>query len=317
MAKSEPVYGARFRPLLAATLENSDLDGLNYSTLLGSPKFDGIRAVVDQDYRLLSRKLKEIPNRDLRSLFGESWLWGVDGELICGDPTSEDCYQRTQSAVMSHESPDSKQVKFYLFDYFGSGFDIPYYERRDRLINLVWSLPAGLKRRVVVVDQTPVSSRPELDRFERDNVAQGYEGIMLRSSTARYKRGRSTLTEACLMKFKRFVDGECRVLAVRELEVNMNEAKTNELGFSKRSSAKAGKVRGGTLGGFRVVDLKSGIEFDIGTGLGLTAELRAELWEKRKSLVGQLIKYRYQTTGVKERPRFPRFLGFRDPIDVI
>jgi DNA ligase-1 len=56
------------------------------------------------------------------------------------------------------------------------------------------------------------------------------------------------------------------------------------------------------------------VEFDIGTGF--TADQRQLLWSVGDNLIGRVVKYKSQPTGVKEKPRFPVFLGFRDAVDM-
>ena len=67
------------------------------------------------------------------------------------------------------------------------------------------------------------------------------------------------------------------------------------------------------LGSIKVVT-KEGVDFEIGTGF--TEAQRIEFWKDRKNLLGKLVKYRSQEIGVKDRPRFPVFHGFRDKIDL-
>ena len=95
---------------------------------------------------------------------------------------------------------------------------------------------------------------------------------------------------------------------------NDNEAETNALGRTERSTKKEGMVGAGTLGGFNVRDLKSGVEFSIGSGF--TADERSRYWSVRKAVVGGIVKYKYFATGSKDKPRFPIYLGVRDKIDV-
>ena len=86
--------------------------------------------------------------------------------------------------------------------------------------------------------------------------------------------------------------------------------------MTKRSSKKADKQKADTLGEFFVKDVKTGLEFYIGTGQGLTKALRKEIWNNKDSYVGKLIKYKYQPSGQKDLPRFPSWLGFRDERDM-
>ena len=137
---------------------------------------------------------------------------------------------------------------------------------------------------------------------------------MLRHPDGPYKHGRSTAKEGWLLKVKRFEDSEARIIGFSELMHNANEAKRNELGHLERSSHKANKVGKQMLGALTVQDLKTKVEFDIGTGF--TEDQRRLLWATGDNLLGKVVKYKSQPTGVKEKPRFPVFLGFRDKVDM-
>jgi DNA ligase-1 len=69
-----------------------------------------------------------------------------------------------------------------------------------------------------------------------------------------------------------------------------------------------------TMGCLNVRDLKSKVEFSIGTGFD--ADLRKHIWEGRKCVLGKIVKYKYFAGGSKDKPRFPVFLGFRDKRDM-
>jgi DNA ligase-1 len=95
---------------------------------------------------------------------------------------------------------------------------------------------------------------------------------------------------------------------------NANVAFQNELGRTARSSHQDNKVGKGTLGAFLCVDLATGANVSVGTGF--TADQRADFWSRREQLRGQLVKYKHFPHGVKDAPRHPVFLGFRDPEDM-
>ena len=95
---------------------------------------------------------------------------------------------------------------------------------------------------------------------------------------------------------------------------NANEKTTNELGRGHRSSHKANKHGKGTLGGFAVRDRYSGVEFRVGTGF--TAQERADLWAEGDALIGRVVKYKFFAVGVKDAPRHPVMLGFREDADL-
>jgi DNA ligase-1 len=140
---------------------------------------------------------------------------------------------------------------------------------------------------------------------------------MIRDPHGLYKFGRATAKSGELLKIKRFVDDEAVVVGVEELMHNENEAKTNALGRTERSTAKAGLRGAGTLGKL-IVRRQDGVEFGIGTGF--TAQQRADLWDHRRRrgpLVGKLVTYKhFANAGVKDAPRFPVFKAFRDATDL-
>lgn len=296
----------QFKPLLAATVEK--VEDIRFP-VLASPKLDGVRAIVI-DGVVMSRSLKPIPNKHVQKLFG--WMEGFDGELIVGDPTAKDVYQVTTSGVMSVEGePD---VCFWVFDLIHQGDD--HFSRRLFAMEHWLNNPANDRPELYKVRRVPqeiISNPTDLDMLEEYHLRYGYEGVMLRDPNGRYKCGRSTLKEGILLKLKRFQDDEAEVVGVEELLRNGNEAKTNELGHTERSSHKANMIPSGTLGAL-ICKTKDGVEFRIGTGL--TQADRDSLWAVRDTLPGKLVKFKYFTIGVKVAPRFPVFLGFRDPIDL-
>lgn len=289
-----------FKPMLASP---ADLKSLRYP-LLGSPKLDGIRASVVGG-RLLTRTLKPVPNMYVRSLLENRMYDGLDGELIVGPPNAEDVYRQTTSGVMSIKGePDFTYWVFDIHDAEGMA-----YERRlDSLKS--YSFLGNPAERTALLPQQLISNEDQLLTYEDEMVTAGYEGLILRCPRAPYKFGRSTPREGYLLKLKRFEDSEALVLGVVEEMHNGNEATTNELGRTKRSSAKAGKTGKGTMGALQVRDLKTGVEFEI--GCGFTAADRAEFFQRPPKIV----KYKFFPIGVKDKPRHPVYLGVRDERDL-
>lgn len=290
-----------FKPMFASAIK--DTSTLKFP-VLASIKLDGIRATV-QGGRLLSRSLKEIPNRHIQEKF-KNLPEGLDGELIYGDPAHPECFRTTTSVVMSDQK-DPAGIKFWAFDIFEPG---PFSSRDQLVYENVFSLD---DENVEKVHQVEIPSEEMLLQFEAKMLEAGHEGVMVRSFDGPYKQGKSSIREGYLLKLKRFEDAEAEIVGFYEEQENQNEAKTNALGRTERSTQKAGMVEKGTLGGFDVKDIKSGVDFKIGGGF--TAPLRVEFWRDRKKLLGKIVKYKYFPTGSKEKPRFPVFLGFRDKRD--
>lgn len=286
-----------FKPLLASP---ADLETLRFP-MLASPKLDGVRAIV-KDGIVLSRSLKKIPNQYVQSLFGSEHLDGLDGELIVGKPTSTTCYTDTVSGVMRVSGEPA--VRFYVFD------DITWPERRydDRRPRI----DTNDAHHLVEVDQTFVHDLDELLKMEQRYLGMGYEGLILRDPNGKYKFGRSTTKEGILLKLKRFVDAEFEIIGFEERQKNGNEATTNELGRTKRSSHKENKTGRGDLGAL-VLKHPAGT-FNCGTGFD--DALRAEIWANRDKYLGQLAKVKFFAIGMKDLPRHPVYLGLRDANDL-
>ena len=287
----------------------SDVKKLRYP-VLASLKLDGVRAFVSGGV-VYSRNYKPIPNVYVQNLF-KNLPEGTDGELILGNPTDPTAYRRTVSAVMGSYNPDGSRVTLHVVDSIPEAGKDPGFQARYH----AYGRALEGKTRVGVVEQIPIYNAEELLAMEADALAEGHEGLMVRDPNGPYKHGRSSEKEGILLKLKRFSDSEAVVLDTVPLMHNGNEAEEDELGHTKRSTAKAGLVALPMLGKFLVRDVKSGVEFECGTGQGLTKEMRAELWPNRQNLVGKIIKYKYFPTGGKDKPRFPIWLGWRDPIDM-
>jgi DNA ligase-1 len=276
----------------------ADLDKLHFP-LLASPKLDGVRAVVRGGV-VYSRSNKPIPNKYVQALF--SPYEHYDGELIVGEPTAHDVYRKTTSGVMSVEgAPD---VRFYVFDHV-EHLSNPYQERQMRCIRFN-------KKTTFPHHQELIYTLDELLTYESEVLEQGYEGLILRDPSAPYKMGRSTMKEGYLLKLKRFTDAEFEVVGFEERQHNGNEATTNELGRTKRSSHKAGKSGRGDLG---ALVLRLSPESTFSVGAGFTDSERAAIWASRDECLGRLAKVKFFQIGMKDKPRHPVFLGFRDRMD--
>ena len=292
------------RPLLAAKITDADLAKLKFPLLL-SPKIDGVRALVVGG-KLLSRSMKPIPNKYTQALFGRPELEGLDGELVVGNAFDKNLMQQTTSGVMSHNG--TPQLEYHVFDRWDS--DSVFIDRWDSLD--CYDYPQHPT--IFQVPHTYIYTLDDLLSLERHYVGLGYEGVMLHDPNGRYKQNHSTLREGILLKVKRFHDSEAEVLDYELLQRNLNEQTVDERGYAKRSTEQAGKVADTLVGSLLVRDCSSGVIFSIGSGFSDVH--RAEMYSNRDTLKGRLVKYKSFHVGVKEKPRFPIFLGFRSPLDL-
>lgn len=223
--------------------------------------------------------------------------------------------------VMRHEGePD---YVYYIFDYVQGDGSIPYQKRIEALKN-----KAENNDKLIIVPTFVINNEEELSLAEQKCVDEGFEGLMIRDPNGKYytprylkkkaegKRAdnRSNAKEGILLKIKRFEDGEAEIIGFQEARSNQNEKETGVFGYSERSSKQEGIVLTDTLGALLVRDLKTGIEFKIGTGLN--DDDRDYFWNNREKELRQIVKYKCQPSGAKDKPRFPVYLGKRHVNDM-
>ncbi len=294
------------RPMLAEKVE--DKNKLNFP-MIATPKIDGIRC-LRPDQRVLTRSFKPIPNKYIRNLLEKILPIGADGELISGDN-----FQDVTSHIMSFEgTPD---FRYCMFDYVPDGDTTkPYHKRLEVMDKWYESVSPEIKKYIFVLPYVIINSLEELNAYEDRCLTEGYEGVILRKKDGPYKCGRSTWKERYLLKLKKFTDSEAAILGFMEQMINTNEQMEDKFGLSERSTRAEGMKPAGILGKFIAKDCKTGLEFNCGTGIGLTLELRKTIWENQDRYLGKMFKYKYQDYGIKDLPRLPVWLGFRDEKDM-
>jgi DNA ligase-1 len=288
------------KPMLAASIEN--LDDIQYPVLC-TPKLDGVRCLKING-RAVTRAFKPVPNAFVREFIEANYPDGVDGELMTPSPVGT----AFDAGPLMHHTGEPDFV-FNCFDYVPRGDLLQPYKSR---ITVVESL--NLPKLMPVVPGSYIRREADLLAYEHRCLDAGYEGVMLRSPDGPYKCGRSTVREGYLLKLKRFADSEAVILGLYEQMHNANAAQQDAFGRTKRSSHKDNKIGKATLGAFFVRDVKTGIEFNIGTGMN--DEFRAWAWQHPRECIDKICKYKSQSVGVKDAPRFPVWLGFRDAADM-
>lgn len=288
-----------FSPMLAKDYDPAKLVYPVYA----SPKLDGIRCSIVNG-KPVSRTLKDIPSKHVQKILSDRCLEGLDGELIVGSVTADNVFANTTSHVMAHDK--TFDFTYYVFDLHNTEFCFD--------VRLQYLMQYKFIAAIKVLTQTVIHDEDELAVYESEQIAAGYEGVILRKIDGHYKFGRSTVNEGLLLKVKRFEDSECEILEVVEQLKNNNEKTVNELGRSKRSSHQENKTGKDTTGALKVRDLKTGMEFHIGTGMN--DALRQEIWDDKHLYLGRIATYKFFPVGVKDLPRHPVFKGFRSREDM-
>ena len=153
-------------------------------------------------------------------------------------------------------------------------------------------------------------------------VLKGGEGIILRDLKGRYKHGRCTPREGNMFKLKAMKEADAIVVGVEPAKrLNLDaEVRKDAFGSTKRSFKKGEHHNVEALGAL-VAMTEEGIRFNCGTGFheqGCSAGDvntldRWALWRVKDQLIGRWFTFKSQGVGVKEKPRMPVFLRWRDP----
>lgn len=270
--------------------------------VFASRKIDGFRCLI-ADSPLTSR-LSRFPNEHFHTTLSNiaSRESPLDSEAVVGRRRGPGVLQRTSSGLTSKSgSPD---FRCWVFDQPADGCFADRLKRAERLVrDIAHPQIRFLKHRLI-------EHLDDLEAYIDESLELEYEGVMITSPRAPYKQGKGTIREGYRLKIKPFVDAEGRVTGYFEERENTNEATREATGKLKRSSAKAGKVAKGTLGGLILEDLESGVEVRVGGGF--TKDQRERLWPIREQLLGKIVKYKKQKMGEKDKPRHPNFVEFLD-----
>ena len=298
-----------FKPVLAC---DYDANKAKFP-MLALAKIDGVRALVVKDRGLVGRSLKPFKNKALTALLSRPELTGLEGELVVGDITGESVFRDTNSLVSTiNGSVDGLQ--WLVFD-DNTDPTLPYAQRYYNAHRRVQELPEPLRDVVVMVPANICETHEQATAMYDAFLELGYEGMILRDPAAAYKFGRATAKEGSYLRMKPSSDDEAVVLSLEEAEANNNDAVVNELGLTERSSHQENKEGKGMLGALICRDLKTGSEIKVGAGK-MNHDERVIYWNQPDLIVGKTIKYRHLTTGVKDKPRHARFIGFRAEEDM-
>lgn len=284
---------------------DADLDKLKLP-VMGFPKLDGVRG-LHMIGSMTGRSLKPHGNLHVTVKYSIPSCEGFDGELTFGSITSDSLCRDTTS-VMSRIQGEPN-VAWNLFDWVHPDvIHLTYAERYDRLCTYMSNNEIFFDNlRVSVIPFTMLHSREEVEAFYEKCLDSGYEGVVLRDPVGKHKDGRATTTLGAYLRMKPQSDKEALVLSLVEALENQNEAKVNELGRTERSSHKENKVGKGMIGMLVCKDATTGMTIDVGAGK-MTHEERIHYFNNPDEMIGQYIKYRSMDSGVKDKPRFARYI---------
>jgi DNA ligase-1 len=236
-----------------------------------SPKLDGVRCLAYWEgdrVVLLSRGGKEysVPHiqAKLEATLPKDMI--LDGEIYIHGKYLEEITSAVKKA--NELTPQLELVVFDIVD------DRPFSDRVQDLLMLEDDIDAKF------IEYWWVETEDQMKSDHKDEVAKGYEGIMLRNLDGKYESGKRS---ADLQKYKEFFDDEFEITGIEE-DRNDNAVFTVKNKFADN-------------------------EFNVTFG---DFEQRKEFL-KRTDLIGKMITVKYQTLYKDTRiPQFPTGVAIRD-----
>jgi DNA ligase 1 len=310
------------KPQLA---DDANLKTLPYAAgVAGLCKIDGVRA-LNAEGQFTGRSLKPFEGFGVTEYFSKPDFLHMDGEVTLGDnPTAPGLCRTTTGALGRFKGvTEMADYHWWLFDDL-SDLRAPYIDRHAKAQRRVERL---CHPRIHIIPYTLVKDLDHAMELYGGWLDLNYEGGVWRAAKQPAKSGRPDKHQQ-YMRSKPWQDDEMLCTGVTQGEKNNNEAKTNLLGHTERSSAKAGKVPNGEVGSIQGILLKDithpvsgkvllpkGLPITISTG-EMTVKEAKYYWEHQDEIVNHIVKFRHFVHDVHEKPRMAQYLSHRLPQDM-
>ena len=284
-------------------------DGANHEAKIAGkklvePKLDGVRAITVVDFEsrtvvMYTRNGKELHNfphivkafEDNMDNWGRSYVF--DGEVVSSS------FQALMKEVHRKENAQAQDAKLRLFDViplveFKKGESVMGQRRRSAFLRENFSKIFADSGCIEIIPQREFNLDVFTDEIEfrdynKQMVAEGFEGIMIKSVDGKWVGKRST----DWLKQKPFIEVSLEITAVEE-GTGRNE---------------------GRLGAVICEGMDDGKRIQVNVGSGFTDSDRKEYWAAQESLIGQVVEVRADAVTQNQDGtyslRFPRFMRFR------
>lgn len=271
-------------------------------------KLDGVRllSILDKEpneVTQFTRNGKQNDNFDeIRGALSRV-MAELPGSVMLDAEVTSKSFQQLMTQVNRRSEVDTSETRLALFDIvplsdFRTGMCTITQENRHEMLAslapMIQRVTNGLVYVVpkVIVDLNTPEGQETFTQFNRDAIAAGYEGIMVKEPNAPYELKRSH----AWLKIKPFIEVSLAV-------VGFEEGKAD------------GKYKG-TLGAIIFKGEDDGDQIEVNVGSGLSDELRKVIWENQDSYMGLIGEVRadaktLERGGTVYSLRFPRFKAFR------
>ena len=303
-----PVFGCQ----LATTSENRpEMQGVKRL----EPKLDGVRVLMvvtpnnigTAAVSSLSRNGKEFENFSLiekqisdnfKNLVNTNKRTLKDGFVLDGEVISSS-FQELMKQARRKKDVDSDDSVFNIFDiipineFYHGTYEESLSKRLkilDKMRPVVDTMPNVEFLTSIKVNLDTAAGKNQLERYAKDMVEQGFEGIMIKDLDAYYECKRTT----SWMKWKPTLTVDLEVVDVQ---------------------AGTGKNKG-RLGALICAGYDQGVNISVNVGSGFTDAARHDYWINVDSVIGRTVEVLCdavtQNKDGTHSLRFPRFVRFRD-----
>jgi len=279
------------------------------------PKLDGVRVLMvvtpntigTGAVSSLSRNGKEFENFSLiekqisdnfKNIVDTNKRTLKDGFVLDGEVISTS-FQELMKQARRKKDVNSDDSVFNIFDiipineFFNGVYEEPLSKRLkilDKMRPVVDTMPNIEFLTSIKVNLDTAAGKNQLERYAKDIVAQGFEGIMIKDLDAYYECKRTT----SWMKWKPTLTVDLEVVDVQE-------------GTGKNK---------GRLGALVCAGHDQGVDISVNVGSGFTDANRHDYWDNSDSVIGRTVEILCDSvTQNKDGTyslRFPRFVRFRD-----
>jgi DNA ligase-1 len=220
----------------------------------------------------------------------------LDGEVVGNS------FQELMRQARRKENVSADDSVFHVFDiiplpdFLRGHWNARLQSRLDVLnkaSNLISSLPNVELLPHINVDLNTAQGKDQFDRYCKDKVAEGFEGVMIKDLDAPYQCKRTTFW----LKYKPVITVDLEVVDVEE-------------GTGRNL---------GRLGALVCTGFDHGKQITVNVGSGFTDADRDSFWVDRNLVMGRTVEILCDTITKNQDGtyslRFPRFLRFRSDLD--
>lgn len=268
-------------------------------------KLDGVRVITivypDGRVNMFTRNGKELQNfphivtqmQQMAQSMEHAWVF--DGEVMSAS------FQDLMRQVHRKSNVQSQDAVLYLFDNlsleeFRSGRSDTPQQVRSQVLQTWYAEFESVLPNVKILDWCTVdldteAGRQQFNAINRQAIAGGYEGIMMKDVNAGYECKRSTHW----LKLKPVITLDLTVTAVEE-------------GTGKNA---------GRLGALICEGEDAGKKIQVNVGSGFADDERDQIWQDRRIVIGQIVEVKADAVTQNQDgtysmrfPRFERWRGF-------